>query len=101
MPLQYINELLELPELQLHSVLSIHPMEVHLEASPVAHKQPCPICHFEQAVKRDGRNKPRKIRLVSVIGKKCFLHIPSLHLFGRIRLLSTRNNTAGFSAHRP
>lgn len=101
MPLQYINELLELPELQLHSVLPIHPMEVHLEASPVAHKQPCPICHSEQAVKRDGRNKPRKIRHVSVIGKKCFLHIPSLRLFGRIRLLAPRNNTAGFSAHRP
>ncbi|MDT3426634.1 hypothetical protein J2Z22_002160 [Paenibacillus forsythiae] len=76
MPLQYINEMLGLPELQLHSVLSLSATEVHLEASPVAYKQPCPICCSEQAVKRDGRNKSRKIRHVSVFGKKCFLHFP-------------------------
>ncbi|MEK5400528.1 hypothetical protein MHB64_33030 [Paenibacillus sp. FSL K6-2859] len=52
MPVQYINELLELPELQFHSVLSINAAEVHLEASPVAYKQPCPICYSEKAVKR-------------------------------------------------
>lgn len=80
MPLQYINELLELPELQLHSVLSINAVEVHLEASPVAYKQPCPVCYSEQSVKRDGRNKSRKIRHISIFGKKCFLHIPSLRL---------------------
>ncbi|AIQ67307.1 hypothetical protein PGRAT_06360 [Paenibacillus graminis] len=50
MPLQYINELLELPEQQLHNVLSINTTEVHLEASPVAYKQPCPICYFGQSV---------------------------------------------------
>jgi transposase len=80
MPLQYINELLGLPELQLHNVLSHNATEVHLEASPVGHKQPCPICHSEQAVKRDGRNTPRKIRHISIFGKKCFLHIPSVRL---------------------
>ncbi|MEK5400353.1 transposase family protein [Paenibacillus sp. FSL K6-2859] len=31
-------------------------------------------------MKRDGRNKSRKIRHVSIFGKKCFLHIPSLRL---------------------
>ncbi|MEC0373694.1 ISL3 family transposase [Paenibacillus chibensis] len=72
--------MLGLPELQLHSVLSQNATEVHLEASPVAYKQPCPICHSEQSVKRDGRNKSRKIRHVSIFGKKCFLHIPSLRL---------------------
>ncbi len=50
MPLQYINELLELPEQQLHNVLSINTTEVHLDASPVAYKQPCSICCFEQSV---------------------------------------------------
>lgn len=80
MPIQYINELLGLPELQLHSVVSIHETEVHLEASLVAYKQACPLCHSEEAVKRDGRNTPRKIRHVSIFGKKCFLHIPSLRL---------------------
>ncbi|WP_209439940.1 hypothetical protein [Paenibacillus sonchi] len=62
MPLQYINELLGLPELQLQRVLSINEAEVHLEASPVAYKQPCPLCNSEQSVKRDGRNKSRQIR---------------------------------------
>lgn len=72
MPRQYINELLGLPELQLHSVLSIQETEVHLEATTVAYKQPCPLCHSEEAGKRDGRNTARKIRHVSIFGKKCF-----------------------------
>ncbi|WP_342481784.1 transposase family protein [Paenibacillus sp. FSL L8-0340] len=110
MPIQYINELLGLPELQLHSVVSIHETEVHLEASPVAYKQACPLCRSEEAVKRDGRNTPRKIRHVSIFGKKCFLHIPSLRLacsrcniglFGLIRVLAPRNNTVVLFACRP
>jgi hypothetical protein len=68
MPIQYINELLGLSELQLHSVVSIHETEVHLEASPVAFKQACPLCHSEEAVKRNGRNTPRKIGHVSIFG---------------------------------
>jgi len=40
MPLQYINELLGIPGLQLHNVLIINANEVHLEAKPVAFKQP-------------------------------------------------------------
>ncbi|MEC0090296.1 hypothetical protein [Paenibacillus macquariensis] len=46
MQLQYINEMLEMPEipeLQIHNILSIDGNEVHLEATPVAYKQPCPI----------------------------------------------------------
>ncbi|SCW81632.1 hypothetical protein SAMN04487970_10551, partial [Paenibacillus tianmuensis] len=66
MPLQYINELLGLPELKLQKIVSMDAQEVHLEALPVATKQPCPICHSEQDVKRDGRNKPRKIRHLSI-----------------------------------
>lgn len=41
MPLQCINELLGLPELQLDNVLCHNATEVHLEALPVAHKQLC------------------------------------------------------------
>lgn len=80
MPLQYINELLGLPELQLHKIISMDTQTVHLEASPVACKQPCLICSSEQDVKRDGRNKPRKIRHLSIFGKKSYLHVPSLRL---------------------
>lgn len=41
MPLQCINELLGLPELQLDNVLCHNATEVHLEALPVAHKRLC------------------------------------------------------------
>lgn len=45
MPFHYINELLGLPELQLHSVRSHNAIEVQLENSQLGHKQPCPICN--------------------------------------------------------
>ncbi|OXM13929.1 ISL3 family transposase [Paenibacillus herberti] len=80
MPLHYINELLGLPELQLHTIVSIDTKEVHLEASPVTYKQPCPGCHSEQDVKRDGRNASRKIRHLSIFGKKSYLHVPSIRM---------------------
>lgn len=80
MPLKYINELLGLPELQLHQIVSMDTQEVHLEASPVVYKQSCPICHSTQDVKRDGRNKPRKVRHLSIFGRKSYLHVPSLRL---------------------
>ncbi|QWU16168.1 ISL3 family transposase [Paenibacillus sophorae] len=80
MPLQYINEMLGLPELQLHKIIYMDAHQVHLEASPVTDKQPCPVCHSEQYVKRDGRNKLRKIRHLAVFGRKSYLHVPSLRL---------------------
>lgn len=73
MPNQYINELLDLPELHVERIGSI---QVHVDASPVADRQPCPLCGCTQAVKRNGRNKPRTIRHLSIFGKKCFVHIP-------------------------
>lgn len=75
MPFQYINEMLRLPELQLHSIVSKDLKEIHLEALPVTYKQPCPLCDSEKDVKRDGRNKPRKIRHLSVFGRKCYLYV--------------------------
>lgn len=80
MPLQYINELLQLPELQLHTIISMDSREVHFEASPLAYLQACPVCESKQHVKRDGRNRPRRIRHLSVFGKKSYLHIPSIRL---------------------
>nr|WP_234399852.1 transposase family protein [Paenibacillus popilliae] len=47
---------------------------------PVTYKQPCPVCHSEQDVKRDGSNKPRKIRHLAVFGRKSYLHVPSIRL---------------------
>lgn len=77
---QYINQMLGLPELQIHNIVSIDTNEVHLEATPVAYKQACPLCHSEQAVKRNGSNSPRKIRHLAVFGKKSYLHVPSIRL---------------------
>ncbi|WP_232229132.1 transposase family protein, partial [Paenibacillus zanthoxyli] len=31
-------------------------------------------------MKRDGRNKPRKIRHLNLFGKKSYLYVPSLRL---------------------
>ncbi|OXM13377.1 ISL3 family transposase [Paenibacillus herberti] len=80
MPLQYINEMLGLPELEIHEILSIGENEVHLRAYPTARLQPCPICHSEHFVKREGKNTPRKIRHLSLFGKKSYLHVPALRL---------------------
>lgn len=46
----------------------------------MAHKQPCPICHCERSVTRDGHNNPRKIRHLSIFGRKSYVHVPSLRL---------------------
>lgn len=66
MPLQHINELLGLPELLLNGVLSINTTEVYLEALLVAYKQPCSVYDSKQSVIRDGRNKSRQIRQISI-----------------------------------
>ena len=55
--------------------------EVYLEANPVAYKQPCPVCQSEQSVIRNGYNKPRKIRHLTLLGKRCYIVVPSLRLF--------------------
>lgn len=80
MPLQYINELLGLPELKPQQIVSIDAKEVHLEAAPVAYKQPYPLCHSKAAVKRDGRNSARQIRHLSIFGKKSYLHFPAIRM---------------------
>jgi hypothetical protein len=40
---QYIKEMLDLPELQINQILSIGVDEIHIETTPVAHKQSCPL----------------------------------------------------------
>lgn len=44
MQTQYINEMLDLPELEIHQILSIDAGEVHIEAVPLGDKQCCPCC---------------------------------------------------------
>jgi transposase len=53
---QYINELLNIPELHVNQILSICRDELHIEAVPVACRQCCPICLSAQHVIRKGTN---------------------------------------------
>jgi transposase len=61
---QYINELLNIPELHVNQILSICLDELHIEAVPVACRQCCPICLSAQHVIRKGTNGIRTVRLL-------------------------------------
>lgn len=81
MPIHYINQMLGLPELQIQNIIFMEDSEIHFEASPVDYKQPCPMCESEHNVKRDGRNKLRKVRHLDVFAKRSYLHIPAIRLY--------------------
>jgi transposase len=81
MQTQYINEMLNLPELRIHQILSIDADELHIEAVPLGDKQCCPCCGFDQAVIRKGRNDMRRVRHLPVFGKKTYLHVPSIRMY--------------------
>lgn len=58
MPLQYINEPLGLPELQLQELVSIDTQEVHLRCiANVILEQSFPFCELEALVVCYSRNK--------------------------------------------
>lgn len=78
MQTQYINEMLNLPELR---ILSIDTDELHIEAVPLGDKQCCPCCGSDQAVIRKGRNDMRRVRHLPVFGKKTYLHVPSIWMY--------------------
>lgn len=80
MQIQYINEMLDIPELQIQHICSIVTEELHIEATPLSYKQCCPICKSDQNVIRKGNNGMRTVRHLSVFAKKTFLHVPSIRL---------------------
>jgi len=80
MQTQYINEMLNLPELKIHQILSIDDDELHIEAIPVSDKQSCPCCGSDQDVIRKGTNGPRFVRHLPVFEKKAYLHVPSIRM---------------------
>lgn len=82
MPLQYINELLHLPELKITDFHSEHTQEeaIHLQAEPSAPIQPCPCCHADPFVIRKGSNGWRKVRHLSAFGKKTYIYVPSIRM---------------------
>lgn len=81
MQIQYINEMLDLPELTISQILFIGSDELHIEALAVDYKQNCPCCASDQAVIRKGCNGMRKIRHLQVFEKKTYLCVPSIRLY--------------------
>ncbi|WP_197255191.1 transposase family protein, partial [Paenibacillus dendritiformis] len=78
---QYINELLDIPELKIRQILSIDADELHIEAFPISEKQCCPCCGSDQNVIRKGSNGIRIVRHLPVFEKKTYLHVPSIRMF--------------------
>lgn len=81
MQTQYINEMLDLPELKIRQILSIDADEVHIEAVPLGDKQCCPCCGSDQDVIRKGKNDTRRVRHLSIFEKKTYLHVPSIRMY--------------------
>ncbi|WP_342436644.1 ISL3 family transposase [Paenibacillus sp. FSL L8-0436] len=80
MQIQYINEMLDIPELQVRQIRSMVADELHIEAIPRSYKQCCPLCKSDQNVIRKGSNGMRTVRHLPVFAKKTFLHVPSIRL---------------------
>ena len=77
----YINEMLDLPELMIHQILSIDTDDIHIEAIPLGDKQCCPFCGSDRDVIRKGSNDTRTVRHLSVFEKRTYLHVSSIRMF--------------------
>jgi len=80
MQTQYINEMLNIPELQIHQILPVGADEIHIEATLVAKKQCCPICLSDEYVILKGSNDPRKVHHLAAFEKRVYLKIPSIRM---------------------
>lgn len=89
MQTHYINEMLDIPELKIRQILPMSTDEVHIELTPVAQKQCCPICRSDEFVILKGSNGVRKVRHLPVFEKKVYL------LLSAIRMLCSKCE-AGF-----
>lgn len=103
MQIQFISEMLNIPELQIRQFLSVNTDEVHIEAVPVDSKQCCPICQSYEAVVLKGRNGIRCVRHLPHLRKKWFIWyrvsaciVPTVRLvlFGCMNLWVPKNGTA-------
>lgn len=80
MQTKYINEMLDIPELQIQQIMRMNADEIHIKASPVAPKQRCPICRSAEYVTRKGSNDTRTVRHLSVFEKIVYLWVPSIRM---------------------
>lgn len=80
MQTQYINEMLNIPEVTIRQIISMNDDEVHIEVTPVAQKQCCPICRTDEFVTRKGSNHLRTVRHLPVFEKKTYLLAPAIRM---------------------
>jgi len=80
MQTQYINEMLDIPELQIHQILPVSAEELHIEVTPIAPKQCCPICRSDEFVILKGSNGMRKVRHLPAFEKKVYLLLSSIRM---------------------
>lgn len=50
MQIQYINEMLQIPEVQINEILFVSDHEIHIEMTPLDKKQCCPIYQSDHYV---------------------------------------------------
>ena len=81
MQTQYINEMLDIPELQIHQILPVSAEELHIEVTPIAPKQCCPICRSDEFVILKGSNGMRKVRHLPAFEKKVYLLMSSIRMY--------------------
>jgi transposase len=80
MQTQYIKEMLDIPELQIHQILPMSADEVHIEVKPASQKQCCPICRSDEFVILKGNNHPRTVRHLPAFGKRVYLVVPTIRM---------------------
>ena len=78
---QYIDILLDLPEVRVVQVMEIDEQTVHMKVTPIDYLQACPCCLSANAVIRKGSNRVRKIRHRSMCNKKLYILTPAIRLF--------------------
>lgn len=81
MHLQYTEQLLGLPEVNVKKITPIHPDTLQMELVPHGQRQSCPLCRSDQNVIRKGSNPARKVRHLSSFGKRVYLLLPAIRLY--------------------
>lgn len=80
MQTQYINEMLNIPEVKINHIHSVSDHEIFIEVIPVVKKQCCPLCHSDDYVVRKGNNGLRKVRHLPAFEKKVYLLVPAIRM---------------------
>jgi transposase len=79
----YINEMLDIPELQIHQILPMSADGIHIEVIPSNPKQCCPICRTDEFVTLKGSNGPRTVRHTPAFEKKNISWYPQFGCIAR------------------